>query len=513
MGRWSAAAALAGWYLLLVAVLLVTELGRIGQDPTHSLRYYLYVGAYTTLLLSSALAMVRYPQRRNYFTMSVLAAWAAYVIGDTVSDIATDTIFASNRQLSDPGDALMLGGYAVLLTGFVRVAHRHRDLVNLDRVIDGAIVAVALGTLVWVSLIMPGMRSPALAQSPLNAVVTSLFPTLDLALVALGFAYLSGQRPVSWAALVGLLSPVLLLVADVLDFVNLMHHRQEPLLAHVCWFLAYGSAAVAMMVPPGAHLWRGSREVAATGHGRRRVPWIFATGLVPVIVYGWQLVRPGEAGGVQDGTTLSIAMLLMFMLVVARAAGMMRTADEQSGDLAVLARSDHLTGLPNRRTADAELARALARAGRTGEPVSVTIVDLDRFKAFNDTYGHHAGDELLSGCAHRWSDLLGPAEVLARYGGEEFVLVTVGLPTSAVIDLVDRLRAVTPRDQTFSAGIAVWRRGDTAAEMLSRADEALYAAKANGRARTYLWQNDGDRSDREPGRGLTPALPGGGDDA
>ena len=78
--------------------------------------------------------------------------------------------------------------------------------------------------------------------------------------------------------------------------------------------------------------------------------------------------------------------------------------------------------------------------------------------------------------------------MLARYGGEEFVLITVGLPTSAVLDLLDRFRAATPRQQTFSAGVTQWQRGDSDADLVARADEALYAAKANGRARTYLWE-------------------------
>lgn len=488
MGRWSTSLGLGCFYLLLAVVDLVTSRTGWGLDPARTVRLATYAAAYLVLMGSIAWALRRHPSRRNALTYALLVAFGVYAVGDYVSDLTVDLVYGHDRQLADPGDALMLGAYTIALTGYVRLVARARERVSLARTLDTMILTVALGTLAWIALVVPGLRSPLFQGHPSSAIVCALFPILDLVLLAVGAIHVMSRLPVSWGAIIGLACPALLLVGDCLDFANLIRDRQAPDAAHVAWLLAYGAVAVAVNAPAGANLVTGGRELDARLTARHHVPWLFGMGMLPVGVYGWQLVHAPSGGSVPDGSALSVSMLLMFALVVARAAGMLRTSDQQSEVLEVLARNDHLTGLPNRRTGDAELGRALLRVEQTGEPLSVTIIDLDRFKAFNDSFGHHAGDELLVGCAHRWSDLLGPAEVLARYGGEEFVLVTVGLPTSAVLDLLDRLRAATPRQQTFSAGVAQWQRDDSAADLVARADEALYAAKANGRARTYLWE-------------------------
>ncbi|MTB72774.1 diguanylate cyclase [Arsenicicoccus sp. MKL-02] len=488
MGRWSTSLGLGCFYLLLAVVDLVPSRTGWGLDPARTVRFATYAAAYLVLMGSIAWALRRHPSRRNAFTYALLVAFGVYTVGDYVSDLTVDLVYGHDRQLADPGDALMLGAYTIALTGYVRLVARARERVSLARTLDTMILTVALGTLAWITLVVPGLRSPLFQGHPSSAIVCALFPVLDLVLLAVGAIRVMSRLPVSWGAIIGLACPALLLVGDCLDFANLIRDRQAPDAAHVAWLLAYGAVAVAVNAPAGANLGTGARELDARLTARHHVPWLFGMGMLPVGVYGWQLVHAPSGGSVPDGSALSVSMLLMFALVVARAAGMLRTSDQQSEVLEVLARNDHLTGLPNRRTGDAELGRALLRVEQTGEPLSVTIIDLDRFKAFNDSFGHHAGDELLVGCAHRWSDLLGPAEVLARYGGEEFVLVTVGLPTSAVLDLLDRLRAATPRQQTFSAGVAQWQRDDSAADLVARADEALYAAKANGRARTYLWE-------------------------
>jgi diguanylate cyclase (GGDEF)-like protein len=87
--------------------------------------------------------------------------------------------------------------------------------------------------------------------------------------------------------------------------------------------------------------------------------------------------------------------MLLFLLVVLRIVGLVRQVEEQAEQLAALARHDGLTGMPNRRTWDSELAVAMDRARRDGVPLAVAMLDLDQFKRFNDQYGHQAGDRLL----------------------------------------------------------------------------------------------------------------------
>lgn len=148
-----------------------------------------------------------------------------------------------------------------------------------------------------------------------------------------------------------------------------------------------------------------------------------------------------------------------------------------------LARTDELTGLPNRRALNEAVARELERARREDRDVCVAILDLDHFKTYNDTRGHPAGDRLLADAAALWRNALrGGTDILGRWGGEEFLVV---LPASldVAIDTVARLRATTPEGQTVSAGVASWDRVETADQLIVRADTALYVAKQSGRDR------------------------------
>ena len=152
-------------------------------------------------------------------------------------------------------------------------------------------------------------------------------------------------------------------------------------------------------------------------------------------------------------------------------------------EVAALARSDALTGLPNRRALDEQLPREMARARRAESSLCLAIIDLDRFKAFNDENGHLAGDAMLRECAVAWDSQLRGADTIVRFGGEEFLVVIPDAGMEAATELVERLRAATPGDQTCSAGLACWDFGESADQLVDRADSALYRAKAAGRDR------------------------------
>jgi diguanylate cyclase (GGDEF)-like protein len=148
-----------------------------------------------------------------------------------------------------------------------------------------------------------------------------------------------------------------------------------------------------------------------------------------------------------------------------------------------MARTDPTTGLPNRRSWEEEVHRAIARAQRHGHPLAVAMVDFDRFKLFNDTHGHPAGDALLTDAAAAWRLTLRVTDFIARYGGEEFAIMLPDCPPDEVVGLLDRFRAATPQDQTVSVGIAYWDRAETPENLVARADAALYEAKEAGRDR------------------------------
>jgi diguanylate cyclase (GGDEF)-like protein len=172
---------------------------------------------------------------------------------------------------------------------------------------------------------------------------------------------------------------------------------------------------------------------------------------------------------------------LLRLLAAEAAVTMQRTA--LLGSLQATARTDPLTGLPNRRMWDEDVARELARARRHGGSLCLVMLDLDRFKAFNDHHGHQAGDRLLAATAAAWRSILRGTDTLARYGGEEFAVLLPHIDAEEAEAVVERLLAAVPLGQTASAGIAVWDGAESGERLLARADAALYDAKAAGRAR------------------------------
>ena len=136
---------------------------------------------------------------------------------------------------------------------------------------------------------------------------------------------------------------------------------------------------------------------------------------------------------------------------------------------------DPLTGLPTRHTLITEFEHHITRAQRQGSRLCVAIIDVDGLKTVNDRDGHHAGDQALADCARAWRAALRDRDVLVRHGGDEFVALLPDCPPDAGIAVIDRLRAAGPVG--CSAGLAWWAPGDTAAEVLARADAELYHAK------------------------------------
>jgi diguanylate cyclase (GGDEF)-like protein len=156
---------------------------------------------------------------------------------------------------------------------------------------------------------------------------------------------------------------------------------------------------------------------------------------------------------------------------------------------------DGLTGLLNRNTVLAKLHEEIARQQRESRPLSLLMIDLDRFKSINDTYGHQAGDAVLRQSAARMTAAARRYDAIGRYGGEEFLVVLPGCDLAAAVSQAERLReaiASTPmvlpeRELAVTCSIGVACSSGLGAEALIRhADQALYEAKANGRNRVEV---------------------------
>lgn len=191
------------------------------------------------------------------------------------------------------------------------------------------------------------------------------------------------------------------------------------------------------------------------------------------------------------------ALAIGFITLSFVLAAQFRRRIRAESELQLLARTDGLTGLHNRRTLGEILDQEWRRARRTRSLFSLLFVDIDRFKAYNDAYGHQAGDDALAAVARCIGEnIRRPLDTAARYGGEEFVVVLPDTPADGAARVAEQIRrAISDLSiehagsefgrVTASIGLASWKpeRDDDVSALIRAADEALYDAKARGRNR------------------------------
>ena len=173
----------------------------------------------------------------------------------------------------------------------------------------------------------------------------------------------------------------------------------------------------------------------------------------------------------------------------------LRQQAEEIESQTAAARTDALTGLANRRVFDDEIATLTGRFNDQGIPFAVTILDIDHFKKFNDTHGHQVGDLVLQHAARVYVDAVPETDIVTRFGGEEFAVIHPGTTVKEAARRADAIRAALDTSRvhadgkelhvTISLGVAESAPEESPADLIERADGALYAAKEAGRNRTY----------------------------
>lgn len=159
--------------------------------------------------------------------------------------------------------------------------------------------------------------------------------------------------------------------------------------------------------------------------------------------------------------------------------------------IVALSLTDTLTEIANRRSFNQRIKTEVELSARTGRCFSMAMIDIDHFKWVNDEFGHEVGDIVLKSFVNCLKGLIRPYDFIARLGGEEFIILLPDTDIFNAVEIIERLRlslaanviAEIGRAVTASFGISQWREGDTPDEVLRRADQAAYLAKANGRNR------------------------------
>ena len=210
---------------------------------------------------------------------------------------------------------------------------------------------------------------------------------------------------------------------------------------------------------------------------------------------GWVWVE-AQLTALRDPATGGISGIVGSLRDISQRREVEERLAEATRRLEALAAEDGLTGLANRRAFDEALARELGRASREGVALALIMIDVDWFKAFNDRYGHPAGDDCLRRISAELKSVIRrPGDIAARYGGEEFAVLLPGADEAGAALVADRIRGAVRRLEighdasprgfvTVSAGIAALGRLTAVrdgARLVGEADRALYSAKAQGR--------------------------------
>lgn len=418
------------------------------------------------------------PDLRGGWTW-ILAGFTVRVLGDVVSWFEKN--IAEISSYPGPSDAVYLASYLCTGLGIIKLARTRGRVRDLSAVLDAVIVTTAVGIVVAVFAITPLVESTAL--SPLGKVAGSAYPVADLFILAtlVRLLLMLDRRDVSFHLLAGAVA--LTLVGDTAWTVSFVRTgRTTPWLwDDALWLTGYTLLAAAVWVASNAPS-RVDTGDPRRGAGARRLTMIGGGLLLPPAA----LIVDGMLGSAVQWLALGLGAAILSTLILVRVAGLLRAVEMQAERLTELARTDPLTGAPNRRTWDHELVRASQEMERAEAPVCVVLIDLDHFKRYNDTHGHQAGDRLLREAVAAWNQQLPGGAMLSRYGGEEFAVLLRGSTPEQACAVVERLNAATPEGQTLSAGIARLRATTPPFEAVALADNALYEAKRAGRNRIVL---------------------------
>ena len=486
-----------------------------------------------TLAVVGALAVVgllrtaaRSPHRLSW---GLLAAGAALWLG---ADLATRVVGPGHAAAMNWPDLAYVAGQAVLGAGLLCLGGRSRRSATS---VDAAIMVLAGAALTWYFLVVPLAEQRGV--SLLVAALAGAVPALTVGLVAAAARLVlasSARDAVSMPLLVGMLGMLVADAAHGLERVNGALRSGEAYL-DLGWLVFYAALIVAALHPTATSWQLSGKDDAAKGDSRARViPLGLAGAAAPVLI----VVGAVHHADALVMLPLAVIALVIFTLILVRLAGLLASVERAARgltersrelelrgaeladslqqrqsletDLRYRALHDELTDLPNRALFTDRLCHALSR--REAGVSAVAFIDLDGFKAVNDSDGHRAGDELLIAVAERLREAMREGDTLARLGGDEFAVLLHGVDDvvgarRAVERVLDALgepldAAGRQRRVRASVGVAVAVRDERlwpsaeefAGDLLARADTAMYVAKGRG-GQQYALYESGMRDD------------------
>lgn len=409
------------------------------------------------------------------------AIWSYYELVE-----GTETPFPSIADLGFLGFPIgAMVALGVFPSGATR-AHRRR------MTLDGLMAATAAGLVSWTTAL--GAVVEAGGDSRLALAVSIAYPVTDVALFVVCVLVLSRTRAYRWPLALVAVGLALMAVADSgFAYLTADGSYSGGSAIDLGWFLAFGFLALAPLTRNGL---RSDVPEGAQLRGGSALPYLPLAAAVGFM--SWQYAG-GERLGRVEGILAALLVLLVLVrqyLTVHDNKRLTAALSASEAELRHQAFHDGLTGLANRSMFVDRLTHSLERHRRDQRPLAICFVDLDGFKAINDSSGHAAGDRLLRLVAERFFATLSTADTLARLGGDEFAVLLedstdpldsarvllASLATPFTVD--DRL--VSVRASVGVAAVGATDLTPTVDELLTRADIAMYTVKRGGKADVLL---------------------------
>jgi len=488
-----------------LAALVVVALAARGIDGLVVDDVALRLGESGLLLLALVGAL---RQRRGAATGAVRAGWtslAGAALAVLVTTAATVVDPDLDARLGSPtvfdGPSLLVAPLALL--GVLLFARPTRSAAQAGRIVlDAIAVSCAVAVVGWYLVLRPFVDSQLEAQ-PSEELALAYLVCDGIALVVALVALLRARRSLRATVACSVLALAALLAADAgRGFQFLPSVAAPPVLVEAGWAVAMGLFAVGAWIRPAGE--DGERSLTDAAERRRWLWWLALPYLFLMPVAGVLLVA-AIAGRADAPTTIGAAVIIAVLgfrhvIALRENAGLTERLAASVRELEHRAAHDELTGLLNRSGLIVALDDLRGRdpAAPAG-PAALLFVDLDRFKAINDTLGHAVGDAVLRAVGERLRYALGGQGVAARFAGDEFVLLLVGHRTEAevlawaqdALDLVERPIPLSDGGEvvvTASVGVSMAERLGDGEAIVREADLAMFEAKQRGRARIQVFE-------------------------
>ncbi len=454
------------------------------------------LGAAVLATVASAVVVRRHdpPERRVWLLVTIACAcWAAGQLYWCYVEI----ILGQQMPAVSAADILFLA-FIVLMVIAVAPTGLRGD--RLGTLLDAFVIGMALFTISWSTTINEVAQSPA---EPLVLIINLAYPCGDI--VVLTMVMLNVSRRAAQRSSLTALAVAMGLIAVSDGFYVYLSSSDAFASGSVIglgWIAGFGmigcAAAASPDAPATAH---GRGPAGAVRGGAGQVSMLPYVPLVLALI----VVGVSRLNSVVDRIS-GIALVLTFLGVLARQyltirdnITLTRDLERREGELARQAFQDVLTGLPNRALFTDRAAHALEQHRRSMRPLALMFVDLDDFKAVNDTLGHPMGDQLVIRVAERLRGAIRSSDTVARFGGDEFAVLAEGEDTDAVglgARLMESLRppfGLGKEQLSIGASIGIAEVTATQPtplldELFSRADIAMYAAKRAGKGQVAIYE-------------------------